>query len=157
MQALAVIDHVFPAGFPHHGLGAFQLLKGGEGRLVGKVILACCHDPQAEGAALAGDVRAADQAGVPVLQHLFLAAGGDGLGIGFDKLRHPGGIGIIDIFQGAARLQQGVGHAVDVAVIQVRRGKNEFAGGNHGPGFAHGGVVHAVGNLHEDSSFAYFV
>ena len=157
MQALTVIDHVLPAGFPHHGFGAFQLRQGGEGRLVGKVILAGRHHPQPQGAALAGDMRAADQAGVLVLQHLFLAAGGNGLGIGFDKLRHLGGIGIIDIFQGAARLQQGVGHAVDMAVIQMCRGENEFAGGNHGLGLALGGIVHAVGYLHGDSSFVYLV
>ena len=148
MDALAVVAHVLAAGSLDHFLGGVELGHGGEGGLVGEIVLACAHDTEAEGAPLAGDVGAADHVGIRVGQHLLLGEGHLHLGIGLDEIGHLVGIRVVDVFQGAAGLQQSVGHAINMAMIQVGRGKDELAGFYHRGGLALGRVGHAVGCIH---------
>ena len=56
-------------------------------------------------------------------------------------------IGIVDPFELGAGLDQAVALAVDVAVVEVRGGKDEFAGLHHRARLALRRVVHAVGFL----------
>ena len=57
-------------------------------------------------------------------------------------------IGIVNPFERRARLAERLAHAVDMTVIAVRRGDDEFAGLHHdGRGFAFWGVARAVGFL----------
>ena len=144
MQALAVIHHVFLSGFGGFFLCAVQLFQRGERRLIGKVILAGVHHPQAERTALGGDRRTRDQPHRRVFQNLRLTAGGTGAGMFLEKGVHLGGVGIVHPFKGAAGLGQAVAHAMNVAVVKRRSGKYEFSGFYHRSGFPFGGIGHAI-------------
>lgn len=154
LQALAVVDHVLAARLGDGALDVLQLLQSGEGGLVGEVVLARLHHPDAQGGPLAGDAGAGHQLCLRVGQHLLLAFGGDGLGVGLAVGLHLLGVGVVDVLQGGARVQQAAGHAVDVAVVQPHGGKHEFPGLYHRVGLAFRGVEHAVFCCHcAQSSF----
>ena len=64
--------------------------------------------------------------------------GGEGLGLG--------GGGIVNPLELGTGLDEAVALAVDVAVVEVGGGEDEFAGRDDGGRFALGGVVHAIGS-----------
>ena len=144
MEAFTVIDHIAPVGFPDHFFGALKLLKGGEGRLIHKIILARLHYPDAQRAALAGYVGGADHPGFPIFQDLIQTLSRLCLRIGLQKGFHFFRIGIIHIFDRPARFRQAVAHAIDVTVVNMGCGKNKFARPDNRLRFPLGCVIHAV-------------
>ena len=148
VETLGIVDHVLAAGVGDGLLCGGQLIEGGEGSLVGEIVLACRHGAQTETAALAGDGGAGDEVGVLILEGLLLASCGDGLRIVLQESGDLFGVGVPDILQGSAGLQKTVGHAVDVAVIQAYRGEDKFTGLDHGLCFALRGVIHTVCCVH---------
>ena len=148
METLGIIHHVLPPRGSGGPFRLFQLLQGGEGGLVGEIILSRCHDPAAKGPPLRGDMGSGHQYGLRVGQQRFLGGGSHSLGIGFQELRQPLWLGIIDGFQGASGLDERPHHAVDMPVIQVGGGKKEFPRLHHRAGLALGRIGHTVGNLH---------
>ena len=148
MQPLRVVDHIFLPGLLHLFPGGGQLLQGGEGSLVGKIILAGVHGPQAQGAALAGDGGPGDHHGLRVLQHFLLTVGGPGLGKRLQEGGHLPLVRVIDILEGAAGLRQAVAHAVDMAVVQPDGGEHEFPVLHHRLRSALGGIGHSIRYVH---------
>ena len=84
VQPLAEVDHVLPAGCARLGARLRELVEGGDRRLVGEVVLAVLHHPQAEPAAVRGDGGTRDQLHPLVGQHGLFA---------WRRPRHPGSAG----------------------------------------------------------------
>ena len=153
VQPLAEIDKVPPPRPRAGGLDGVELREGGEGGLVGEVVLAVLHHPDAEGGAVAGDGSRCHELYFGVGEDLLLRFGGTGLGVFLPVVGDLRGVGVIDPLEGCAGLQQAVCHAVDVAVFEPDRCEGKFAGADYRAGLSGGGVVHAVRFLHKDSSF----
>ena len=75
VQPLGVVDHVFPAGLGDLAPRGLELLEGGEGRLVGEVILARIHHAEAERAALVRHGGGGDELDLALLEHGLERAG----------------------------------------------------------------------------------
>ena len=127
VEPLAVIDGVLAACPGDHCARVFELIQGCEWGFIGKVILAALHDLAADGAAVAWD-------GGGFCLGIFRTEGGD--------LRR---VGIIDPLQLATGLEQPIGLAENVAVIEVRGGEGKFARLYHRLRAALRRVVHSVG------------
>ncbi len=147
VEALAIINGIFFPGAGDSGAGLIELIEGGEGGLVGEVILAGFHDFAAERAAVAGDGGGGDERDVGVGQDFIEAAGFLCLRIFGEEGGDLGGIGIVGPLELAAGFEEAVGLAVDVAVIEVGGGEDELAGFHDRAGAALRGVIHAVGFL----------
>ncbi|MNC61381.1 hypothetical protein D3C75_1113200 [compost metagenome] len=117
MKPLAVVDHIFPAGFFYLGTGCFQLLQGGEGSLVRKIVLARIHRPQAKGPAFRGDGGAGNQVHLRIGQNLFFCRGDLYLGIGLGEGCCLGRVTVIHPLQGGTRFQQAVYHSIDMPMV----------------------------------------
>ena len=144
MEAFTIIHHVFPACLVDRFLGRSQLLQGGQGCLVGKVILPGVHHSNAQGATLAGDGRAAYQLHLRIAKDLLLALRSLYLGEGLHKTLYLFGIWVIHPFQRCPGLGQPVAHPVDMSVVQTHRRNDEFLRFYHRGGLALGGVIHTV-------------
>jgi len=88
VQALAEVDGIFFAGAGNDSFGGVELVEGGEGRLVGEVVLAGFHHAATDGTAIAGHGGGGDEVHGAVGQDFVERAGDLGLRIfgeeGFD-------------------------------------------------------------------------
>jgi len=147
VEPLAEINHVFAPCGGSDAAGFLELFEGGEGRFVGEVVLAGGHDAAADGAALVGDGGGGDEADVGIVEDFVERAGDAGLRKFLQEDVAFNGIGFEDPAEFGAGFEEAVALAVDVAVVEVRGGENEFARFHHGARLALRGVGHAVGFL----------
>ncbi len=144
VEAFGEIAHVFFAGAGDGGLHGFELFEAGQRGLVGEVVLAGVHALDAQLGADVGDGRRRDELNLGVVENdLQVGDVGRPVFLG-ERFCGLGMVGIEDILKRGSGLGEAVGLAVDVAVVHGRDGETEFAGADHGVGFAGGGVVHAV-------------
>ena len=131
MQPLGIIDHVFPSGLFHGRPGPFQLLQGGKGALIGKVILPRCHHPDAQISALAGNGRRRNHMHPGIGKQFLLGRNRHRLGKLLQKCRTFLFIRLIYAFQLRPRLNQRAAHAVDMRMLQAGYGKHKFSRLDH--------------------------
>ena len=145
MDALAIVDGVFPSRGIAGLAGLLELVEGREGRFVGKVILASLHNLAPERPAFVGNGGRSDKPDFRVVQNFFKRAGRAGLRKFFHKGTHPFGNGIEDPLNIGPSLDQPIALAVDMPVIKMRGGHYKFASLANRRGFAHGGMCHSIG------------
>lgn len=145
MDALAIVDSVFPSRGIAGAAGLLELVEGREGRLIGEVVLACLHNLAPERSAFVGHGGRSDKPDFRVVQNFFKRACRAGLRKFFHKGTHPFGNGIEDPLNIGPRFDQPVALAVDMPVIKMRGGHYKFASLANRRGFAHGGMCHSIG------------
>lgn len=148
LEPLAVHDRVDAPGLRLHAPHLGELLERRDARLVGHVVLAVLHDPDADGRAIDGDRRTQDELDARVLQDLILVS--RDLHLREPRLEGLHQVGFLrvqpDKFASAA--QHGADLAVDVGMVDA-----DDREPNPGPGALH----HVVGSwrgLQTDSPVA---
>ena len=149
LQALAVADGVLAAGLGHDVFDHRQLFQGGQRRFVGEIVLARAHHAHPQRRALGGHAGAGHQFDGRVGQHLFFAFGQPDLRVtGFKRL-HLGRVRVVHPFQRRPGVQQAVGHAVDVPVVEADGRKRELPFLDDRRGDAFWCVVHTIFLCHD--------
>ena len=148
VHSLAVIDGVLAARLLYRPSGLGELRQGGQGRLVGEVVLAMAHDPQSQSGVLGRHSRARHELDARILQDLAFAR------------RHPhareplgeggrlGRVGVEDPLELRTGLGQPVAHAVNVAVVEGDGGEDELTLVAYRRRLASRRVVLAIGRRH---------
>ena len=127
MDALAIVDGVFPSRGIAGAAGLIELVEGCEGRFVGEVILSGLHNPAPKRSALIGHGGRSDKADFRVVQNFLKRPCRAGLRKFFHKGMHSFGNGIEDPLNIGPRLDQPVTLAIDMPVIKMRGGHYKFA------------------------------
>ncbi len=145
MDALAVVDGIFPSRGIAGAARLIELSESRERRFVGEVVLACLHNLAPERSAFVGNGGRGNKPDFRVIQNFLKRTGRAGLRKFFHKGTHSFGNGIEDPLKIGPRLNQSVALAVDMPVIKMRGGHYKFASLANWGGFAHGGVCHSIG------------
>ena len=134
--------------FRNEAAQCLQLRQGGEGRLVGEVVLACLDYAGADCCPLVRDGGRGDELQAVVFQQVREA--GDGLGLGIARLIGAKALRawIVNVRQRCPGFDQAIGLAVDVAVVQVGRGKLELTRCDHGRRLPLGRIGCALADAH---------
>ena len=145
MNALAIVNGVFPSRGIAGAAGLIELVEGREGRFVGKVVFSGLHNFATKRSAFVGHCGRSDKPDFRVVQNFLKSPGRAGLRKFFHKGTHSFGNWIEDPLNIGTRLNQPIALAVDVTVIKVRGGHYKFASIANRRGFTHGGVCHSIG------------
>ena len=153
MEPFAEVHHVFPSRAAMCLSGLCQLLKGGEGTFIRKVVLSCRHDPESQATPLTGNGGGAHQLHILILQNFFFAGCRSRLGKTFEEGGYLICIWVIDLLQGCACIKQSPGHAVNVSVLQVHHGKDKFPRFHHRAWPPVRCILHTIATIHVAPSF----
>lgn len=140
VEAFAIVDEVFASGEPGKFAGGGELFEGGEGAFVGEVVLAGFEDAAANGPAFGGDGGGGNEVDGGVGEDLVEGIGEDGAGEFFEGGGAAFGLRVVDVFEGGAGFGEAVDLAVNVAMVVIGGGEDEFAGFDDGAREADGGV-----------------
>lgn len=147
VEAFAEIDEIFFSGGEDFGAGLMELIEGGEGSFIGKIVFASVEDAQAEWAAEIGNSGGGNKLYLSIFQNGFEVGERDNVRKCGGELCDLLGIRVIDIAEFAPGFDQAFALAINVSVIEAGGGKDEFTEGDDWCWFAFGGIVHSIGFL----------